>query len=179
MPLTLIAALTWPGRVIGLDGKLPWKLGEDLKRFKALTMGHAVLMGRKTWDSLPAPSKPLPGRLNIVLTRLTALRARGANSVQTLDQAVDLSRLWFDQRFDQGEPLPQDPRLFVIGGAETYALALPKADRMALTLIHHPFEGDASFPAWDPAQWRETARERRHHDGAPGFDYEFLDLQRK
>jgi dihydrofolate reductase len=179
MPLTLIAALTWPGRIIGKDNALPWALPADLKRFKALTMGHAVLMGRKTWESLPAKFRPLPGRLNLVLTRKPDWRGVGAMQVHSLDQAEERARMWFDQREDQGETLPKDPSLFVIGGAEVFALALPKAKRLALTLIEHPFPGDVKFPALDLAQWKEAAREPHHQKGEVSFDFAFVDYTRK
>ena len=179
MPLTLIAALTWPDRIIGREGHLPWSLPADLKRFTALTLGHAVLMGRKTWDSLPPKARPLPGRLNLVLTRKPDWRGAGAMQVHSLEQASERARLWFDQREDQGEELPKDPSLFVIGGAEVYALALPQAKRLALTLISHPFAGDARFPALDLSQWKEAAREPHHHPGEAGFDFAFVDYTRK
>ena len=179
MPLTLISAMTWPGRVIGRDGALPWALPADLKRFKALTLGHVVLMGRRTWEGLPPQFRPLPGRLNLVLTRKPDWRGTGAMQVHSLEQAQERARLWFDQREDQGETLPLDPSLFVIGGAETYALALPQAKRLALTLIDHPFQGDAQFPELDPSAWKETAREEHHHDGEVSYDFAFVDYQRR
>lgn len=178
MPLTLISAMTWPGRVIGRGGALPWVLPADLKRFRALTLGHAVLMGRRTWESLPPKFRPLPDRLNLVLTRKPDWRGPGAMQVHSLEQAQERARLWFDQREDQGQDLPPDPSLFVIGGAETYALALPQAKRLALTLIHHPFQGDVHFPEWDPSLWTEQAREQHHHDGEVSFDFAFADYRR-
>lgn len=176
MKLTLIAALSWPSRVIGKDGGLPWKLSADLKRFKQLTTGHAVLMGRKTWDSLPEKYRPLPDRFNLVLSRQTPLNPRGATKVRSLEEAVEKARNWFDMREDQGEDVPADPQLFVIGGAQVYELALPKAKRLALTLIHHPFDGDAQFPAFNLADWQAERVAFLREDGPPAFDYEFLDL---
>ena len=178
MQLTLIAALTWPGRVIGRDGKLPWKLPADMARFKDLTTGHAVLMGRKTWDSLPEKFRPLPDRYNLVMSRQTPLNPRGADKVRSIEEAVEKARRWFDMREDQGEPVPKDPQLFVIGGAEIYALALPLAKRMALTFVHHPFEGDALFPEFDLATWTAEGVGFRREPGPPAFDYEFVDLTR-
>ncbi len=176
MKLTLIAALTWPGRVIGRDGGLPWRLPEDLKRFKQLTSGHAVLMGRKTWDSLPEKFRPLPDRYNLVLSRQTPLNPKGATKVRSVEEAVEKARNWFDRREDQGEPVPADPQLFVIGGAQVYEQALPKAKRLALTLIHHPFEGDARFPELDLAAWKAERIAFLRSGGDPAFDFEFVDL---
>lgn len=178
MKLTLIAALTWPGRVVGRDGGLPWRLPEDLKRFKALTTGHAVLMGRRTWDSLPEKYRPLPGRYNLVLSRQTPLEPRGADKVRSLEEAVEKARNWFDRREDQGEAVPAEPQLFVMGGAQVYGLAYPKAQRLCLTLIHHPFEGDARFPEFDPSAWKAERVGFRREAGPPAFDYEFVDLSR-
>lgn len=179
MSLALIAALAWPSRVIGKEGALPWQLPADLKRFKALTLGHAVLMGRKTWDSLPEKVRPLPERLNLVLTRKGDWKARGAVAVRSLEEAEERARLWFDMRESQEEPLPADPTLWVIGGAQVFTLALPKAKRLALTLIHHPFEGDTLFPAVELKDWRTEASVKHRQAGDPAFDYEFLDLKRK
>jgi dihydrofolate reductase len=178
LKLTLIAALTWPARVIGRDGGLPWRLPGDLKRFKALTTGHAVLMGRKTWDSLPEKFKPLPDRYNLVLSRQTPLNPRGADKVRRVEEAIEKARRWFDMREDQGEAVPADPQLFVIGGAQVYELALPLAKRLSLTLIHHPFEGDALFPAFDLKAWQAERIGFLREPGPPAFDYEFLDLSR-
>jgi dihydrofolate reductase len=160
MKLALIAAMA-EGRVIGLGNALPWKLGEDLKRFKRLTLGHPVVMGRRTWESLPF--KPLPGRENIVLSRTPGFEAPGATVCATLKQAV-------------GELAPSFPLAFVIGGAGLFAEALPVAERLYLTLIHHPFQGDVFFPEFDPAQWHETARERGK--SPEGWEYEFVDLSK-
>ena len=158
--LTLIAAIARNG-VIGVDNRLPWRLRADLKHFKALTLGHTVIMGRKTWDSLPARFRPLPGRRNIVVTRDGSYRAEGATVANSLPAAVIEA--------DGGEA-------FVIGGAELYAAALPLADRLQLTEIDAAFEGDTHFPAIDHDQWRETTRET-HRDEA-GFDYAFVSYQR-
>ncbi|HEX8988285.1 MAG TPA: dihydrofolate reductase [Rhodocyclaceae bacterium] len=158
--LTLIAAVARNG-IIGKDNRLPWQLPEDMAHFKALTTGHAVIMGRKTWDSLPPKFRPLPQRTNIVVTRDPAFRAAGATAVHSLEAAVAAA--------GTGEA-------FVIGGAEIYALALPLADTLEITEVDLDAEGDASFPAFGRREWRETARER--HQSANGLGYAFVTYQR-
>lgn len=162
--LILIAAIANRG-VIGSDNALPWHLPEDLKHFKELTSGHAVIMGRKTWESLPERFRPLPGRHNIVVTRNPAYAAPGATLVHSLKEAV--------QKVGAGGTAPV---AFVIGGAELYAHALPLADRLELTEIAADFPGDAHFPQIDPAQWRETARTVQR--AAAGFDFAFVTYAR-
>ena len=159
--LTLIAAVARNG-VIGKDNRLPWHLPADLRHFKALTSGHTVIMGRKTWESLPPNFRPLPGRRNIVVTRNAAFRAEGATVVNSLADAVAAA---------------QDGEAFVIGGAELYAAALPLADRLQLTEIDADFEGDTHFPAFDSREWRETAREA--HLDESSFDYAFVTYERR
>jgi dihydrofolate reductase len=158
--LTLIAAVAKNG-VIGIDNRLPWRLPADLKHFKALTLGHTVIMGRKTWESLPANFRPLPGRRNIVVTRNADYQAEDATVVTSLPAAIAAA---------------ENSEAFVIGGAELYAAALPLANRLQLTEIDASVEGDTFFPAIDPNQWQETTRET-HHDDA-GFDYAFVTYQR-
>jgi dihydrofolate reductase len=176
--VTLIAALTWPGRVIGKEGLIPWKLSADMKRFKDLTTGHAVLMGRKTWDSLPEKFRPLPERYNLVLSRQTPLNPKGADKIRSVEEGIEKARNWFDRREDQGEPIPPDPQCFIIGGAEVYALALPLAKRLQLTFIHHPFEGDAHFPHFDLNAWKMDRLDFLREPGPPAFDYEFIQLDK-
>jgi dihydrofolate reductase len=129
--------------MIGRDGGLPWHISSDLKRFKALTMGKPVIMGRKTWDSLPR--KPLPGRVNIVITRQNGFLAGGAVVVQTPGDALTAAG--------------DEPEICVIGGAEVYRQFLPLADRIYLTEVDLDVAGDAQAPVLDPAQWREVSRE--------------------
>ncbi len=162
--LVLIAAVAKNG-VIGKDNALPWHLPEDLKHFKALTTGHAVIMGRKTWESLPARFRPLPDRLNIVVTRNPGYSAPGATVVHSLAEA---------QKVGAGGTAPVS--LFVIGGAELYAHALPQAMRLELTEIDVDAEGDARFPDFDRALWREMQR----HSGisADGLRYAFVRYER-
>lgn len=146
--------------VIGRDGDLPWRLPADLRHFKALTQGAPMLMGRKTFESLPGL---LPGRRHIVLTRDRGWSSEGADVVHTVEQAIAAA---------QGE------RLSVVGGAEIYALLLPHADRIELTEVDDAPEGDTVVPAFDPAAWREQAREDHPaEDGRPGFA--FLTLTRR
>ena len=158
--LTLVAAVAKNG-IIGADNRLPWHLPEDLKHFKALTNGQAVIMGRKTWDSLPPRFRPLPGRINIVLTRDAAWQAPGAQVAHDLAAAMAAA----------GTAIP-----FVIGGAEIYRLALPLASRLELTEIDASFPGDARFPDYDSAVWRETARER--HRSETGLAYSFVTYEK-
>ncbi|HVR50322.1 MAG TPA: dihydrofolate reductase [Pseudorhodoferax sp.] len=143
--------------VIGKDNALPWRLPEDMAHFKATTMGCPVLMGRKTWDSLPPRFRPLPGRQNLVLTRQAGWRAEGATRVATLDEAL--------------AQCAADARIWVTGGAEVYALALPRATSAVVTEIEAAFEGDAHAPALGPA-WTEVARER--HRSANGLAFSFV-----
>ena len=158
--LTLIAAVARNG-VIGKDHRLPWHLPADLKHFKELTTGRAVIMGRKTWESLPEKFRPLPDRRNIVVTRNAGYRAEGAVVVTSLPAALATAQ--------SDEP-------FVIGGAELYAAALPLADRLQLTEIDAAFDGDTRFPALAPREWREAARET-HRDEA-GLGYAFVTYER-
>jgi dihydrofolate reductase len=142
---------------IGAGGALPWRLADDLRRFRALTTGHAVVMGRRTWQSL---GRPLPDRQNLVVSRDTSFDAPGAEVARSLDEALSLVRL----------PLPA----FCIGGAELYALALPRADVLYLTEIGRDFAGDVRFPAFDRAEWREVAREQHTAPTPDGFPYAFV-----
>jgi len=131
--------------VIGRDNALPWHLPEDMAHFRALTRGCPVVMGRKTWDSLPERFRPLPGRRNIVVTRQAGWRADGAETASGIEQALALCADAAD--------------VWVIGGAQIYATALPLADSAEVTEIHRPFDGDAYAPVLAPAHWRETARQ--------------------
>ncbi|MBN9275378.1 MAG: dihydrofolate reductase, partial [Mesorhizobium sp.] len=136
--------------VIGRDGGLPWRLSTDLKRFKAETMGKPIVMGRKTWESFP--KRPLPGRLNIVVTRDPAFRAEGAEVVHSLADALVLART-------KGRCMVGADTICVIGGGEIYAQALPLADRLSVTHVKAVVEGDTRFPAIDPQTWRVVAAE--------------------
>jgi dihydrofolate reductase len=177
--LVLIAAMA-QGRVIGLREQLPWHLPQDLQHFRRVTMGAPVLMGRKTWQSLPARFRPLPGRTNIVLTRQPGWRAGTdlgsaapgvlvAPSVEAALGAV-------------AELAPPPERVFVIGGAELYAQALALADELLITHIDAAFEGDAWFPAWSADDFAETARQTHQQAAtatADGFEFSFVTYQRR
>jgi dihydrofolate reductase len=159
--LNLIYARAANG-VIGKDNALPWHLPEDLAHFKRTTLGSPVIMGRKTWDSLPPRFRPLPGRRNIVLTRDTAWQAEGARRAGSVTEAVaacgDAAEAW------------------VIGGAEVYRQALPHARRVVVTEIARDFDGDAHAPTLGP-EWTETARES--HTAANGLPFAFVTFERK
>jgi dihydrofolate reductase len=156
--IVLVVAIAQNG-VIGKGGAIPWHISDDMKRFKALTLGHTVVMGRKTWDSLPR--KPLPGRKNIVCTRDAGWSAPGAISATLPD--IDLSHIV------SGE------NLMVIGGAEIYRYFLSRADRIELTEVHQDFEGDAKFE-FDRTGWHETLREE--HVTPDGLRYSYVTLTR-
>src|SRR2546422_4007219 len=158
--VALIAAVAKNG-VIGAHNRLPWRLPDDMKRFRMLTMGHAVIMGRKTWHSI---GKPLPGRQNIVLTRGTDLATADCTVAHTLEEAIARASL-------------PDP-VFVIGGENVYRAALPFATHLYLTEIERDFAGDARFPTFDRRQWREIEREARQLDGPDGFAYYFAAYER-
>jgi dihydrofolate reductase len=158
--IALIAAVASNG-VIGVDNRLPWRLADDLKRFRALTIGHAVIMGRRTWESLP---RALPDRQNIVVTRQHGYAAVGADVAGSFDDALALVRL----------PEP----VFCIGGGELFREALARAERLYLTEIDRDFVGDAQFPSWRNGRWKEVARETRRSEGPGGFDYAYVVYER-
>ena len=148
MKISLLAAISRNG-VIGREGRLPWHLPADLRRFKQLTLGHPVVMGRRTYDSiLAALGKPLPGRENIVVSRSPDAARAGGTTAGSMAEAL--------QRAAQG---PGGDEVYVIGGGEIYALALRHATHLDLTEIDADFEGDARFPAYDRGDWEEVARE--------------------
>jgi dihydrofolate reductase len=146
--ISLIAAVAL-NRAIGRGNELLWTERADQQHFRRVTMGAPVVMGRKTWESLPARFRPLPGRTNIVLTRDPTWQAEGAQPATTLEAALSLAR----------SVSPEAPKVFVIGGAEVYALALPLADELVLTEIDARFEADRFFPAWNPAAFSLVSRE--------------------
>jgi dihydrofolate reductase len=154
--LTLIAAIARNG-VIGANNALPWRLSEDLKRFKTLTMGHPMIMGRKTFESL---GRVLPGRSHIVVSRAPRSAGDGCLMAGSIEEALACSA-----RCEGAD------EVFVIGGEQIFRLALPLADCLQLTELHDEFAGDALFPAFDRSEWRETARERHGTGGGIAFDF--------
>lgn len=162
--VTLIAGVARNG-VIGRDNQLLWRLPEDLAFFRRQTQGHPVLMGRRTWDSLPPRFRPLPGRRNLVLTRQPGFQAEGAEVLS------DLAQVW--------PLLAGMPQLFVIGGEQVYRETLPLADRLLLTEVDQDFEGDAHFPTWPREEFTEVAREW-HQAAAPNdFRFAFVTYERR
>lgn len=161
LPLSLIAALA-ENRVIGVDNSMPWHLPGDFKYFKATTLGKPIIMGRKTWDSL---GRPLPGRLNIVVSRQTGLMLEGAEVYPSLDAAVVRAEQWaLEQGVDE---------LMLIGGAQLYAQALEQADRLYLTRVALNPQGDAWFPAFDEQQWKRVSEVLNPAEGdRPAYSFE-------
>jgi dihydrofolate reductase len=150
-------------RVIGKDNQLPWHLPADLKFFKATTLNHPILMGRKTFESI---GRPLPQRTNIIITRQQGYRAEGALVVNSLSEAIQAGR-------------QLHPDLFIIGGAEILREALPLVDTMYLTRIHETFDGDVFYPEWNEAEWQETWREDHLPDEKNKYAFSFIRLERK
>jgi len=162
MTLSLIVAMT-ENRVIGKNNQLPWHLSEDLKRFKKITMGHPIIMGRKTFESI---GRPLPGRQNIVLTRDKNYTKEGIDVAHTLADALSKCE--------------QTGEEFVIGGASVFEDALPLARRLYLTLIRHPFEGDAYFPSVNlKNDFNIIEGKSQKATGSPEFIYKFIIAERK
>ena len=159
--MSIIAAVARNG-VIGRDNRLPWRLPADLARFKAVTMGKPMIMGRRTWESLPGL---LPGRRHIVLTRDPGYVAEGIERAGSLQEALSLAG-----------PVEE---VMVIGGAQLYRQVLPLAQRIYLTRLELEVAGDAHFPDLDPAQWREVARESHQADERHPCDYHFITLERR
>jgi dihydrofolate reductase len=160
--LVLVAAVAENG-VIGRDGGLPWRLPSDLRRFRAITWGHPVVMGRKTYDAI---GKPLPGRTNIVITRDAAFAVRGAIAASNLDAALMVAR---------GDAFRRGVRhIMIIGGGDLYGQTIGRACRLEITRVHGRPTGDSIFPAIDPAQWRET--ERCEYPAGPDDDAAFTAL---
>ncbi len=158
--ISIIAALA-ENRVIGVNNTLPWRLPNDLKHFRRLTTGHAIIMGRKNYESI---GRPLPERTNIVVTRNRDYRASGCLVAHSLDEALALAQ--------------NDPEIFIIGGAEIYREALARADRLYLTQVHAAVDGDTFFPETNRNDWEETTRERHGADDKHAYAYSFVVLER-
>ena len=161
MIISIIAGMD-KNRLIGQGNRLPWKLPADMKHFRRHTLGKPVLMGRKTFDSI---GKPLPKRTNIILTHDRHYRAEGCIVTHSIEEALDTVR--------------DCKELMVIGGASIYKLFLPRANRLYLTHIHHCFQGDVYFPAFDPTDWQEVKRVDRQPDEKNLHPYSFLFLHRR
>lgn len=162
MKISIIAAMG-ENRAIGLAGKIPWHLPADFKRFKELTLGHPVVMGNKTFESI---GKPLPGRTNIVLAKDPEYVAEGCAVVHSLDDAFALAG-------------KEDKEVFVIGGGSVYALAMSMADIIYLTKVQGIFEGDVFFPEIDESEWRLVSSESHLKDEKNAYDYTFCVYERK
>jgi dihydrofolate reductase len=160
MKISLIVAMS-SNRVIGIDNRLPWHLSADLKKFKSITMGSPILMGRKTYESI---GRPLPGRTNIVITRNPDYRPSGCEVYNDIESAMVSCR--------------NHNEIFVIGGATFYEAMLPIADSLYLTEVRRVFEGDTFFPEIETDHWLETHREDIHDDPDVSFGYSFVKLER-
>ncbi|MEK5442164.1 MULTISPECIES: dihydrofolate reductase [unclassified Fredinandcohnia] len=145
-------------QLIGKNNDLPWRLPADLAYFKRVTMGHTIIMGRKTYDSI---GRPLPGRENIIVTRDTSYKAEGCKVIHSIEEIVKMN-----QQTDQ--------ELFVIGGAEIFKEILPHSDRLYITEINKEFEGDTYFPAFEKDKWKVISREQGIKDEKNPYDYTFL-----
>jgi dihydrofolate reductase len=160
--LSIIVAVA-ENRAIGKDNQLLWHISDDLKRFKRITSGHPVIMGKKTWESLPF--RPLPGRMNIVLTDVPGEEIEGAVTVYSIPEAI--------------EQCPEGEECFVMGGGSVYRQFLPLADRLYITRVKRSFEADTFFPEINEKAWELISREEIDHDDSVPFDYEYLIYHRK
>jgi dihydrofolate reductase len=149
-------------RAIGLNNRMPWHLSADLKRFKQITMGHPIIMGRLTFEAI---GRPLPGRTNIIVSRNPAYKQEGCVVADSIETAITCGCRLADE-------------IFIIGGATLYAASLPLADRLYLTQINRDFAGDTFFPPFDTNGWIETARDDITDDEQAGFPYSFINLQK-
>lgn len=157
MKISLIVA-TSENDVIGKDGSIPWHIPADLKHFKTLTMGHHIIMGRKTYESI---GKPLPGRINIILTKNPGYKADGCIVADSLQKAINIAR---EQK---------NSEVFIIGGEEIFKLVLPMADRVYLTRVHEKFDGDAYLPKLDPVKWKQVSCQVHLRDEQNPYPFDF------
>jgi dihydrofolate reductase len=164
-PIIILIAAIDKNRALGKDGDLLWKISDDLKRFRELTRGHPVIMGRKTWESLPTQVRPMPGRTNIVITRQMDYQAPGATVVSSIADALAAAKA-----------APGADEAFVIGGGTIYTESLPFADRLYLTLIDAQKEGDAFFPPYKDEFTKETFHEERV--SPDGIHYSWVNVER-
>ena len=158
--IAIIVAMA-SNRTIGLDNTLPWRIPEDLKHFKALTMGHHMIMGRKTFESI---GKPLPGRTTVVVSRDRSLKIEGCTIAHSLPEAI--------------AACAGDDATFVVGGAELYAQALPLVDTLYITEIQQDVEGDAHFPTLNRAEWAEVSRKTARQEAPQPLEYHFVEYRR-
>ncbi len=158
--IAIIVAMA-SNRTIGIGNTLPWRIPEDLKHFKALTMGHHMIMGRKTFESI---GKPLPGRTTVVVSRDRNLKIDGCIVVHSLQEAI--------------AACANDEEIFVVGGADIYAQALGLADTLYVTEIQQDIAGDVWFPEFDKSKWLETSREMRRQETPQLLDYHFVEYRR-
>jgi len=165
MRLSILVAMA-RNRVIGQNNTLPWHLPADLKHFKSLTIGHSMIMGRKTYESI---GKPLPGRTNIIVTKQSNFQAPGTTIVNSIEEALEKSK----------ESSCANNESFIIGGAELYRQTLKLCHRMYITEIQGDFEGDTFFPEFNQDDWQETTRERHEGNDKAGLAYHFVILDRK
>lgn len=166
MKLSLICAMA-ENRVIGINNSLPWHLSEDLKYFKRVTMGHSIIMGRKTWESI---GRVLPGRTNIIITSNPDYIVEGARVVHSLEEAIKLAE---SIAFIDGSE-----EAFVIGGVNLFSRALPSAQRFHLTRVHAEVKGDTYLEEFDESQWQEISREDFSHNETNPYDYSICVLER-
>ncbi|MDD2913697.1 MAG: dihydrofolate reductase [Gallionella sp.] len=159
--LSIIVAMA-KNRTIGIDNTLPWRIPEDLKHFKALTMGHHMIMGRKTFESI---GKPLPGRTTVVVSRDHSLKIEGCIVAHSLPEAL--------------AACASDPQIFVVGGADIYAQALGLADTLYITEIQQDVAGDAWFSEFDRSEWQETSRDIHRQETPQSLEYHFVEYRRK
>jgi dihydrofolate reductase len=160
MNLSIIVALS-ENNVVGINNQLPWHLSADLKRVKALTMGHHLIMGRKTFESI---GKPLPGRTNVIITRNNNYHADGITVVSSLNEALEKAK--------------DDNEAFIFGGGEIFREALPVVNKIYMTRIHQNFEGDTRFPELNPEEWKVISRQDFNSDEKNNYNYSFIDLIR-
>ncbi len=167
MKISVVVAVA-ENNAIGKEGKLLWRLSRDMQYFKEVTWGHYVLMGRKTWDGIPPKFSPLPGRVNIIVTRQSDFVCEGCKVVASVEEGIEFAR-------QNGEQ-----ELMVIGGGEIYKQALNKTDKIYLTKVHHTFtDADTFFPQLSNEEWNTTNSEWNMADEKNEFDFEFVVLERK
>ncbi|WP_086933932.1 dihydrofolate reductase [Agarilytica rhodophyticola] len=165
--LSIVVAMA-QNRTIGKENGLPWRLSEDLKYFKKITMGHPIIMGRKTFESI---GRPLPGRTNIVVTRQDNWSYDGVKVVHDIDAAISIA--------NQIALLDNKEEIMLIGGAELYKQSINICTRLYLTEVHAEVEGDAFFPLFDPEHWQEISRDKYEAQGGNPYDYSFVVFDRK